>query len=110
MKVDWVSFLILDAAAIPGGGPDDVTHCVLVACSLRIISLLQDGFETMQALQCPPTLQGCTLSYVMLKLAQDCIVAKSVLKALCTMLQVDAATKVSHDCTLTGACTPPNPI
>ena len=28
MKVDWVSFLILDAAAVPGGGPDDVTHYV----------------------------------------------------------------------------------
>ncbi len=81
MKVDWVSFLILDAAAIPGGGPDDMTHRVSMAYSLSVLSLLQTNFETMQASQCRLTLQRCTLSPVLLKLAQDCFVAKSVLKA-----------------------------
>ena len=82
MKVDWVSFLILDAAAIPGGGPDNMTHCVSIACSLSVLSLLQTNFETMQASQCLLTLQRRTLSHVLLKLAQYCFVAKSVLKAL----------------------------
>ena len=100
-----MSFLILDAAAIPGGGPDDMTHCVSVACTLSILAA-----ETMQAPQCLLSLQRCTLSRVLLKLAQDCFVAKSMQMFCCKSTVHHAASRCSLNCTLTGACIPPNPM